>query len=48
MEPVFIYYINLNFDEDKNFTLEFSGNDKLDGIIFKKIKTIIYKHVMLC
>ena len=38
MEPIFIYYSNLNFDQDKNFTLEFSHNDKLDGVIFKKYK----------
>ena len=41
MEPIFIYYNNLNFDEDKNFMLEFSDSDKLDGVSFKKIKTII-------
>ena len=40
MEPIFIYCNNLNFDQDKNFTLEFSDSDKLDGVIFKK-KTII-------
>ena len=38
MEPTFIYYNNLNFDEDKNFMLEFSDIDKLDGLIFKKSK----------
>ena len=32
---------NLNFDQVKNFMLEFSDCDKLDGVIFKKIKTII-------
>ena len=34
MEPIFIYYNNLNFDRDKKFTLEFSESDKLDGVIF--------------
>ena len=36
MELTFIYYNNLNFDQDKSFTLEFSDSDKLDGVIFKK------------
>ena len=49
MEPIFIYYSNLNFDQDKNFTLEFSDCDKLDGVIFKKNKDYLYnKHVVLC
>ena len=30
MEPVFIYYNSLNFDQDKNFTLEFCVTEKLD------------------
>ena len=42
MEPTFIYYNNLNFDQDKNFTLEFSDSDKLDGVIFKNIYIYIY------
>ena len=46
MEPIFIYYNNLNFDQDKNFTLEFSDSDKLDGVIFKK-RLLYNKHVIL-
>ena len=38
MEPIFIYYENLNFDQDKNFLLEFSDSDKLDDVIFKNNK----------
>ena len=38
MEPIFIYYNNLNFDQDKNFLLEFSDSDKLDDVIFKNNK----------
>ena len=38
MEPIFIYYKNLNFDQDKNFLLEFSDSDKLDDVIFKNNK----------
>ena len=47
MEPTFIYYNNLNFDQDKNFTLEFSDSDKLDGVIFKNIY-IYYITSMSC
>ena len=42
MESTFIYYNNLNFDQDKNFMLEFSDSDKLDGVIFKNIYIYIY------
>ena len=38
MEPIFIYYNNLNFEQDKNFLLEFSDSDKLDDVIFKNNK----------
>ena len=38
MEPVFIYYNNLRFDQNKIFTLEFSYGDLLEGVIFKKNK----------
>ena len=34
-------FSNLNFDQVKSFMLEFSDCDKVDGVIFKKIKTII-------
>ena len=38
MEPVFIYYNNFIFDQNKRFTLEFSDGDLLEGVIFKKNK----------
>ena len=38
MEPVFIYYKTLSFDQNKRFTLEFSDGDLLEGVIFKKNK----------
>ena len=39
MEPVFIYYNNLrSFNQNKRCTLEFSDDDILEGIIFKKKK----------
>ena len=38
MEPVFIYYNNLSFDQNKMFMLEFSDGDLLEGVIFKKNK----------
>ena len=36
MDPIFIYYNNLKFSENKQFTLEFSNKDLLQGIIFLK------------
>ena len=36
MDPFFIYYNNLKFAENKQFTLEFSDEGLLQGIIFLK------------
>ena len=36
MDPIFIYYSNLKLSENKQFTLEFSDEDLLQGIIFLK------------
>ena len=36
MDPIFIYYNNLKFAENKQFTSEFIDEDLLEGIIFKK------------
>ena len=36
MDPIFIYYNNLKFSENKQFTLEFSNKDLLQGIMFLK------------
>ena len=36
MEPVFVYYNNLSFDQIKRFMLEFSDGDLLKGVFFKK------------
>ena len=38
MEPIFIYYNNLSFDQNKRFTLELSDDDLLDSDFFKKNK----------
>ena len=38
MEPIFIYYNNLKFEENKKFTIEFSNEDRLQGIMFRKTK----------
>ena len=38
MEPIFIYYNNLKFQENKIFTIEFDDGDQLDGVLFKKKK----------
>ena len=38
MEPLFIYYNNLSFNQNKRFTLEFSDNDLLERVLFRKNK----------
>ena len=38
MDPIFIYSNNLQFQDNKCFTIDFSNNDRLDGILFKKNK----------
>ena len=38
MEPTFIYYKNLTFDDKKKFSINFSGEDSLEGVVFKKNK----------
>ena len=38
MEPIFIYYSNLKFKENKIFTIEFSNEDQLQSIMFRKAK----------
>ena len=37
MEPIFIYN-NLSFDQNKRSTLEFTDDDLLEGVLFKKNK----------
>ena len=39
MEPLFISYNNLSFDQNKKFTLEFSDRDLLEDVNFQKKKT---------
>ena len=38
MEPTFIYYNNLIFDDGKKFSIDFSHEDLLKGVVFKKNK----------
>ena len=38
MEPTFIYYNNLIFDDGKKFSIDFSDEDLLKGVVFKKNK----------
>ena len=38
MDPIFIYSNNLQFQDNKSFTINFSNNDRLDGVLFKKNK----------
>ena len=50
MEPVFIYYNNLEFKENsKMFTADFSDKDRLQGILFNKNKDyyLTSNHVVL-
>ena len=36
MDPIFIYSNNLQFQDNKSFTINFSDDDRLDGVLFKK------------
>ena len=38
MEPTFIYYKNLSFDQNKRFALEWSDDNMLEGVLFRKNK----------
>ena len=42
MDPTCIYYNNLTFDDEKKFSTDFSDEDSLESVVFKKnkIKTI--------
>ena len=40
MDPIFIYYNDLKFQNNKIFTIKFSDGDRLDGVLFKKKKII--------
>ena len=36
MDPVFIFYNNLKFEDNKKLTIEFSNDDRLQGVMFLK------------
>ena len=36
MDPIFIYYNDLKFQDNKIFTIEFSDGDRLDRVLLKK------------
>ena len=38
IEPTFIYYNNVTFNEKKKFSIDFSDKDSLEGVVFKKNK----------
>ena len=38
MDPIFIYSNNLQFQDNKSFTTNFSNGDRLHGVLFKKNK----------
>ena len=47
MDPIFIYYNNLKFQDNKIFTIKFSDGGWLDGVLFKKKKDY-YRVSMSC
>ena len=38
MEPSFTYFNNLIFDDKKTFLIDFSDEDSLEAVVFKKNK----------
>ena len=38
MEPTFIYYNNLTFNEEKKFLIDFSNENSLEDVVYKKNK----------
>ena len=36
MDPIFIYYNDWKFQDNKIFTIEFSNGNRLDRVLFKK------------
>ena len=38
MDPIFIYSNDLQFQGNKSFTINFSDDDRLQGVLFKKNK----------
>ena len=38
MDPIFIYSNNLQFEDNKTLTINFSNDDRLQGVLFKKNK----------
>ena len=47
MDPIFIYYNNLQFQDNKSFSIDFSDEDRLQEVLFKKSKDY-YLTSMLC
>ena len=47
MEPTFIYYSNLTFEGKNNYLINFSNEDSLEGVVFKKNKDY-YTTSMAC
>ena len=48
MEPIFIYYNNLIFDDEKKFSVNFSNEDSLEDVVFKKNRLLYNEYDMLC
>ena len=47
METTFIYNNNLTFDDKNKFSMNFSDEDSLEGVVFKKNKNY-YMTSMAC
>ena len=47
IEPTFIYYYNLTFNDKKKFLIDFSNQDLLEAVVFKKNKDY-YTTSMMC
>ena len=41
MEPNSIFYNDLTLDDEKQFSINFSHEDLLEGVVLRRIKTII-------
>ena len=48
MKKTFIYYNNLTFDEWKKFLIDFSDEDSLEVVVFKKNKDYYIASMACC
>ena len=48
MEPTFIYYNNLTFDDEEKLSINFSDEDSLEGVVLKKNKDYYITSMTCC